>query len=175
MHGSVWGALRTYLDSVEILGRLYPGWETFERELASQFAFLLRLLAALPREAPRRRLLDLFLENLNLESKRGRSRKAKQELSDIVRGQHMADLWHCELQEAWNMKESLARQGLNPRARLEKRFSEDTVKAVLSPKATPESSLARVYARRYHVSEGRARNALRMYQKLSGTKFAPQI
>ena len=151
-----------------MLGKPFPGWENFERELAVQFALLLRILYALPREEPRRRLLTLFLESLPLETDRGRPKKSKEKLQSISHGGYMWELWKNELKQAWHMKTSLERVSQNPRGRLQKQFLEDVVKAVLSPKATPESSVAKVYAWRNNLGEGTTRNALRDYLKFTG-------
>jgi len=168
-------ALRIYLDSVDRFGSPYPGWEVFERDLAFQFALVLSLLHSVPRRRFRLQLLELFLDALNLEEKRGRPRKAKEKLEDFAHGRRMEDLWQSELYPAWNMKGSLERAGQDSRTRLQKEFAGDVVRAVLSLKATPESSIAKVYSERRHISEGRARNALRAYQKFTGRKFAPHV
>ena len=63
-----------YDDLIRLRGKLDPGWEAFERDLASQFATLLLFLRALPREGERRRLLQLFLDALNLDNEPGRAR-----------------------------------------------------------------------------------------------------
>jgi hypothetical protein len=171
----VWLALRMYCDAISLRNKPWPGWETFERELAFQFATLLILLQALPRDGPRSRLLRLFLDHLNFENKRGRARKAKKDLMDFRHGVEMDGLWKDHLQEAWNMKRSLENAGTSPGPRLKKSFDEDVVSVVLSPRATPESSLARLYAQRKNVSVGRAANALRQYKKQTEKKYAPQL
>jgi hypothetical protein len=95
---------------------------------------------------------------------------------DARLGQQMEQLWASELLPAWNMKVSLEKQGKSPRAHLEERFAGDVVQAALSRRATPESSIARVFTKREHISEGRARNALREYGKLTGRKkFVPLV
>ena len=171
----VWEALRLYLRAIELHGRPFPGWEPFERSLASQFATLLLFLGALPREGDRRRFLELFLDALNFDNQKGRARKAKSTLAYVTQGQQMSRLWTDVLQPAWRMKASLERMGQEPTARLNKNFESDVYSAVLSHKATPESSIAKLYAQRNHISVGTARNALRAYQKLTGEKFATQV
>ena len=110
-------AVIIFSDSISLFGKPYRGWEPFERQLAYNFALLLRLLAALPQEIPRRRLLNLFLESLGLESKRGRPQKAREKLKCFLHGQNMTNLWESELQEAWNVKCSLEQQRKNQRPR----------------------------------------------------------
>jgi hypothetical protein len=168
-----WAALEMYQYAMR--GRPSPGWESFERELASEFATLLLFLRALPREGPRRQLLELFLDGLNLESKRGRARRARKELADYLHGKRMEELWEDELLEAWNGKVSLEKAGTDPRAHRGKKASDDVVRAIFSRRTTPESSLATVYARRHNISPGTARNALRAYMKFTGKKFDPQV
>jgi hypothetical protein len=171
----VWAAVGMYDASIRLHGKPYPGWESFERELASQFATLLMFLRGLPREGERRRLLELFLDALNFDNKRGRTRKAKAELAYVAQGQQMSRLWTDVLHPAWRMKASLERMGQEPTARLNKHFANDVCSAVLAHKATPESSVAKLFARRNHISVGTARNALRAYQNLTSEKIAAQV
>lgn len=171
-----WAALKMYLDAIRVCGKPWPGWESFERELASEFATLLLFLRVLPQERPRCQVLDLFLTGLNLENKRGRARKAIEKLAAHIHGKRMVELWERELQEAWNMKVSLERARSESLARLKKRgFPDDVVQAVCGRRASPESSLAKVYAQRQNVSEGWARNALRAYMRLTNKIFAAQV
>ncbi len=171
----VWLAVRMYLDSIQLRGKPWPGWESFERDLAELFAMLLLFLKSLPKEAHRHELLNIFLDNLNLGNKPGRARKAKEQLRDFYHGQQMANLWDSELQEVWNKKASFERMSDRQRIGFNRDVPEDVLRAVRSPKATPESSLARVYSHRKHISVGRARNALRACQKQTSKKFAPQV
>jgi hypothetical protein len=164
----IWQALKMYSDAIRIQGKPWPGWGLFERELASEFATLLMLLRGLPREGPRKEALRLFLDGLNLENKRGRTRKAKERLAYCIHGNRMEELWREELQDAWNMKGSLQKAGASSLAGLKRRFRDDVVRAVLARRATPDSSLAKVYADRRHVSQGTARNALREFHRLAG-------
>lgn len=172
---SAWQALTLYCMAINLKAEPWPEWKDFERGLAYQFAALLISLRRLPREAPRRKLLDLFLESLNLENKLGRARKAREHLKDHCHGAAMTKLWQEELQPAWNMKTSPNIAAAEIRSRLRKAFGEDVVCAVLSRKATPESSLAAVYARRANLSKGRARNALREYKRQNEQKFATHV
>lgn len=170
----VWKALRMYLKAIELHGRPYPGWEPFERSLAEQFALLLVVLRGLPTEDLRRQLMTLFLDAQNFGNKRGRRRKDKAELRSRIHGQRMIQLREDELGAAWNMKRSLEFQKTDPRERLEKtHIAEDVIRAVLSPRASFDSSLATVYAERNHLSYGTARNALRAYQKLVPASGSP--
>ena len=177
--GPLQASLEWYLDSVRTMGKAYPGWQLFERDLARQFAALLLLLVAAGREEPRRQMLELFLEGLNLENRPGRARKAKSALAEISHGRLMERLWEQEMLRAWNMKDSLEKQGKTPphiRSRMRgSQIEEDIIGAVLSAKATTESALAKIYARRNHLSEGRARNALRAYRKFSAREFTTQV
>jgi hypothetical protein len=170
LHRSIWAAVGMYSDACRRNGRPYPGWEPFERALATQFAFLLLFLKALPREDPRRKLLGLFLDTLNLENKPGRARKAKEEMKALDHGHRMVQLWAAEIEPAWNMKKSLERAGAEVRKRLENTFKRDVVDAICASKATPRSAVAKLYSLRSHVSKGRARNALREYLKFEGNK-----
>jgi hypothetical protein len=171
---AVWQALKMYCETISFRGAPWPGWEGFERELAFQFATLLSFLGASPRESARRKLLDLFLASLNLENKRGAARKAKKDLMDLHHGEQMNKIWNDEVRPAWKMKKSLEAARAMVESRLTKSFKEDVVLGVLSRKATAESSLSRVYAKRKNLSFGRARNALREYQRQTGTNFATQ-
>jgi hypothetical protein len=92
----------------------------------------------------------------------------------------MKQLWDAVLSEVWNMKRSLERDRRDPtkvRNVLIKRFDERIVKAIMKPKASPESSIAAVYAAqaRPSINVGRARNSLRAYQKETGAKFVAQV
>jgi len=168
--------LEWHLSAVNRWGRPYAGWEPFERDLATEFGLLLLILASAKRQNSRRQIREAFLEHLNLADSRGRPRKAHGDLSDILHGQAIDVLWNQEMQQAWNMKVSLERQGKQPRSHLKKAgTSDDVISGVLSRRATPESSLARIYAKRSHVSVGRARNALRAYEKYTGKKFVPHV
>jgi hypothetical protein len=164
-----------YCDAIMVRNEPWHGWERFERELAFQFATLLYFLRALPKENLRHRVLDLFLDSLNLENRRGRAHKSKIQLWYYLHGEAMSSLWEQELQRAWNMKESLVVTRAQITPRLKRDFNGDVVRAVLARRSTPESSLAEVYAFRRHLSQGMARNALREYQKQTGKKFAAQI
>jgi hypothetical protein len=165
----VWQAVNMYVWSIDRLGKPYPGWESFERELALEFALLLSFLKVLPRADARRDLLEWFLDALHLENKPGRARKARVLLKGFSHGLHMETLWNSELQPAWAMKESLESADTNPESRLGKSFHADVVREILSHKATPESSLAKIYAQRNHLSAGTARNALREFRKFRAT------
>jgi hypothetical protein len=175
------GALQAYWETVYggsvMAVRSAPAeWHDFERELGRLFAFLLMALADYPREGPRKDFLcSTFLGSLTLRESRGRPRKSQKERADVAYGQAMEILWHQELQEAWNMRSSLEKAHRDFRTAVARRFKDDVAKAVLARKATPESSLAAVYAHRFRISKGRARNALRAYQKLTGLRIAAQI
>jgi hypothetical protein len=175
------GALQVYWWYIERgliygVGKAPAQWDEFERGLGRLFACLLMTLADCQGEAERRKLLSLILlESLKLKNWRGRPRKEAHDLSDMVHGRNMDSLWENELQEVWNAKASLEGAGRNPRHHLEKKFEQKIVQAVLARKATPESSLAWLYSRQEHISEGRARNALRAYQVRTKRKFAPHV
>ncbi len=167
------GAVRLYTDSIHRHGRPYHGWEDFERFLAYSFGILVRFLAALPRDDVRCRLLEFFLERMNFENKRGRGRKARGELKWFQQGLEMTLLWKADLLPAWNMKRSLERTG-GDLSRLQQ-FGQDVAKVVTARKATPESSIARLYAKRSNIRFGTARNALRKYKASAVQSFTPQV
>jgi hypothetical protein len=97
----------------------------------------------------------------------------------------MRALWERDMQEAWNVKESLKRDRRHTgdvRRRLERRFKADVVEAICRRRATAESSLARVYSMRgdhskraVHIGLESARNALLYYRKLTGWHPGPQL
>ena len=167
-------AVRWYVESVRDAGKLWPGWETFERKLAFDYALILLLLSEVPRPENRRLLLDYWLASLGLKAKRGPIPKDRNRLMAVIHGRQMKRLWEDEMYTAWNMKKSLEEQGVDPRIAMAKSGSkQDLIDAVLAPKTTRESSLARLYANRSKTTKvryGTARNALRLYRKLSRSK-----
>jgi hypothetical protein len=168
-----WAALGTYSSIVWLFGEADAEWHTFERELAPQFAELLVALRACERREARMSILKQFLDRLALPCKRGRPRRPEEQLSHILHGRHMNELLSREVYPAWNMKESLQHEGTNVREEMLKRkIREDVVDAVLSRRSTRDSALVRVYSQRYHVSRGRARNALRSYRKWNSKMIA---
>lgn len=157
-------AIRIYSDSVVIRGLPYPGWETFERDLAFNFAVLIRLLGELPQHRWRQKLLRLVLESLALPNKRGAPLKDARLLSAMVRGRQMASLWETKLLPAWKIRKRCEGNTQVMRFRLEKlHFDEKDIAAFLNRRASPRSVLALVYSRRFNVALGTARNALREY------------
>ena len=168
-----WGFIRGGTE-IYAAGRPPAEWDEFERSLGRLFACLLVCLAGLPREKERKDFFSLILEGLRLKNQRGRPQIEPNKLADMMHGRQMDVLRDSELGEAWNAKASLEGAGQNPRGHLEKKFKPDVVQAVLARKATPQSSLAWLYARRNNISVGRARNALRTYQKEMSKVFGPQ-
>lgn len=169
------GALQIYFGFVG-QGEIPSDWLPFRSQLASKFGHLVLALADSSREAERLDLLSLFLRSLDLRGRSGRPRKAQEKLQAIQHGLRMGELWDKELFPAWNMKRSLEEQREDPRMRLKRSFPSEIAEAVLAKMATPESSLARLYAsRNQSFTYGAARNALRFYQKRTQRKFTPSL
>jgi hypothetical protein len=139
-------------------------------ELGSTMAYLVSLLHYLHDESEKRELLDCLVWK-----RRGRRRKALRETSLFLHGQAMRKLWEEEMQEPWNRRVSLGRHGRDARPELERRCRSDVVESIYRRRATPESSLARVYSRRVHISVESARNALLYYRKARDWQPAPQV
>lgn len=165
-----------YLGTILDTGMTYESLHLFERGLAFDFAFLLRVLTGLDRKQERLQVLEAFLQYLRLPVKRGKRRKSPQQLKSYSRGMSMRALWTEEVQPAWNLKKSLERQGRDAKERLRKSGVEgDVIKEILRPQATCKSSLARIYSRRANVSYGAARNALLEYLKLEDLKLSAHV
>jgi hypothetical protein len=141
------------------------------KELAACMAFLLIQMHRVNRNEDR----DALLKALAWKQ-RGRPRKASQEISFIVHGSQMRNIWDTEMLEVWNLKVSLERQGKAPSAGLQNRgLNPGLVQVICRRRATPESCLARVYSGRVHISFESARNALRYYMKMQDWILTPHV
>jgi hypothetical protein len=87
------------------------------------------------------------------------------ELQQIQHGEEMRIFWRSRLEHAWVLKTSLRKEGKDTINELIKRGVPDALARLLhSSHATPESLLARLYAKEKKISQGTARNAIRAYQ-----------